>query len=222
MAAATSTHSSSADQHRSDRNNASVAQLAALAPPLDATTRASRARIPLTAPTGLSGKALSWFSTRKYGQVLDTLLAMAHNRRVVTTVSLFEVGVMRWNRLDPQLKALAVMAASAEIECGWCLDFGYCEAHSHGLDTEKISAVPHWRTSTVFTETERRVLTYAAAMTATPPAVTDEMAQELRTDLGDDGLVELTMIVAVENQRSRFNAALGLSSQGFSESCRMR
>ena len=65
MAAATSTHSSSADQHRSDRNNASVAQLAALAPPLDATTRASRARIPLTAPTGLSGKALSWFSTRK-------------------------------------------------------------------------------------------------------------------------------------------------------------
>jgi len=222
MAAATSTHSSSADQHRSDRNNASVAQLAALAPPLDATTRASRARIPLTAPTGLSGKALSWFSTRKYGQVLDTLLAMAHNRRVLTTVSLFEVGVMRWNRLDPQLKALAVMAASAEIECGWCLDFGYCEAHSHGLDTEKISAVPHWRTSTVFTETERRVLTYAAAMTATPPAVTDEMAQELRTDLGDDGLVELTMIVAVENQRSRFNAALGLSSQGFSESCRMR
>ena len=222
MAAATSTHSSSADQHRSDRNNASVAQLAALAPPLDATTRASRARIPLTAPTGLSGKALSWFSTRKYGQVLDTLLAMAHNRRVLTTVSLFEVGVMRWNRLDPQLKALAVMAASAEIECGWCLDFGYCEAHSHGLDTEKISTVPHWRTSTVFTETERRVLTYAAAMTATPPAVTDEMAQELRTDLGDDGLAELTMIVAVENQRSRFNAALGLSSQGFSESCRMR
>jgi len=222
MAAATSTHSSSADQHRSDRNNASVAQLAALAPPLDATTRASRARIPLTAPTGLSGKALSWFSTRKYGQVLDTLLAMAHNRRVLTTVSLFEVGVMRWNRLDPQLKALAVMAASAEIECSWCLDFGYYEAHSHGLDTEKIPAVPHWRTSTVFTETERRVLTYAAAMTATPPAVTDEMAQELRTDLGDDGLAELTMIVAVENQRSRFNAALGLSSQGFSESCRMR
>jgi len=66
------------------------------------------------------------------------------------------------------------------------------------------------------------VLTYAAAMTATPPAVTDEMAQELRTDLGDDGLAELTMIVAVENQRSRFNAALGLSSQGFSESCRVR
>ena len=34
-------------------------------------------------------------------------------------------------------------------------------------------------------------------------------------------LVELTMIVGVENLRSRFNSALGLASQGFSESCRV-
>ena len=66
------------------------------------------------------------------------------------------------------------------------------------------------------------MLAYAEAMTVTPPAVTDEMAEELRADLGDDGLAELTMMVAVENQRSRFNAALGLWSQGFSESCRVR
>ena len=51
--------------------------------------------------------------------------------------------------------------------------------------------------------------------------VTDEMTEALRADLGDDGLVELTMLVAVENLRSRFNSTLGLSSQGFSESCRV-
>ena len=219
---ATTTQSFGADQLESDRSNAAVPQLPVPAPPIDAPTRASRARIPLTNPKGLTGKALTWFSTRKYGQVLDNLLAMAHNRRVLTTVSVFEVGVMRWNRLDPQLKALAVMAASVGIECSWCLDFGYYEAHSHGLDTEKIAAVPHWRTSNVFTGAERRVLAYAEAMTVTPPAVTDEMAEELRADLGDDGLAELTMMVAVENLRSRFNSALGLSSQGFSESCRVR
>lgn len=32
-------------------------------------------------------------------------------------------------------------------------------------------------------------------------------------------LVELTMMVAVENQRSRFNSALGLTSQGFRHRC---
>ena len=73
----------------------------------------------------------------------------------------------------------------------------------------------------MFTDVERRVLEYAEAMTATPPQVTDEMAEALRADLGNDGLVELTMMVGVENLRSRFNSALGLASQGFSESCRV-
>jgi hypothetical protein len=34
-------------------------------------------------------------------------------------------------------------------------------------------------------------------------------------------VVELTMVVAVENQRSRFNGAMGLTSQGFSERCEL-
>ncbi len=92
----------------------------------------------------------------------------------------FEMSLARWNKLDPQLKALAVMAPPPSIECSWCLDFGYYEAHSNGLDTGKIAAVPNWRTSTVFTDIERRVLEYAEAMTATPPQVTDELTEALR------------------------------------------
>ena len=67
---ATATQSFGADQHESDRSNAAVPQLSVPARPIDAPTRASRARIPLTNPKGLTGKALTWFSTRKYGQVL--------------------------------------------------------------------------------------------------------------------------------------------------------
>jgi len=62
---------------------------------------------------------------------------------------------------------------------------------------------------------------YAEAMTATPPQVTDGLAESLRTQLGNDGFVELTMMVAVENERSRFNSALGLTSQGFSDRCEL-
>jgi len=191
------------------------------APPVAATARSTRARVPLTEPTGLVGKALNFYAKRKYGQVLDNLLAMAHNRKVLLTDARFELSLARWKKLDPQLKALAVMAVSTQIECSWCLDFGYYEAHSHGLDTEKVAAVPNWRNSDVFTDTERRVIEYSQAMTATPPEVTDEMTEALRKDLGDDGLVELTMMAAVENLRSRFNSALGLASQGFSETCRV-
>ncbi|HEX2895272.1 MAG TPA: hypothetical protein VHO29_14835, partial [Marmoricola sp.] len=49
--------------------------------------------------------------------------------------------------------------------------------------------------------------------------VTDEMAEALRADLGNDGFVELTAMVAVENERSRMNSALGLTSQGFKDHC---
>ena len=56
---------------------------------------------------------------------------------------------------------------------------------------------------------------------APPPAVTDEMVADLRRDLDDAQLVELTMMVAVENVRSRFNSALGLTSQGFRDRCEL-
>jgi alkylhydroperoxidase family enzyme len=49
--------------------------------------------------------------------------------------------------------------------------------------------------------------------------VTDEMVAGLRRQLDDAQLVELTMMVAVENIRSRFNSALGLTSQGFKDRC---
>ena len=65
------------------------------------------------------------------------------------------------------------------------------------------------------------MLEYAEAMSADPVAVTDEMVDALRRGLDDAALVELTMLVAIENTRSRFNAALGLTSQGFRDRCQI-
>ena len=62
---------------------------------------------------------------------------------------------------------------------------------------------------------------YAEAMTATPPEVTDEMVASLDRQLGHAAVVELTMMVAIENERSRFNSAMGLASQGFSDVCEL-
>jgi len=191
------------------------------APPLSPLDRSRRARVPLTEPTKPFDKAINFLVKRKYGQVLDSLLALQHNRRVLLSDAGLELSVTRWNKVPPQLKMLAVMATASSIECSWCLDFGFYEAQSKNLDTAKIAAVPHWRASDLFDDVERRVLDFAEAMTATPPRVTDDMTDALRKDLGDAGLVELTMMIALENQRSRFNSALGLASQGFSETCRV-
>lgn len=178
-------------------------------------------RIPRNDMSSPFGRVVVAICRRLYGEVPDNAYVLAHDRKVAWSVFGFERKVARWDALDPHLKAFAVMATAATIGCSWCLDFGYYTAHEDGLDLDKVREVPRWRESTVFTPLEREVMGYAEAMTATPPQVTDEMSDCLREQLGTAALVELTMMVAVENERSRFNAAAGLASQGYSDVCEL-
>ena len=93
----------------------------------------------------------------------------------------------------------------------------------HGLDVERLREIDGCAGSPAFTATERRALTYADAMTALPPTITDDMVAELDGELGHDGLVELTYAIAVENHHARFNHALGITAQGFTsgEACQV-
>jgi alkylhydroperoxidase family enzyme len=187
--------------------------------PTERTT--TMARIPLDPPRTLVYRLAEWYSRRTYGAVLDPGAAMAHNPRVLLTNARFERSLQRWDRLDPTLEALAVMASAVTIGCSWCVDFGYWISTNKGVDPAKLRDVPRWRDSDAYTALERRVIAYAEAMSTTPPGVTDGMVAELRRELDDAALVELTMMVAVENSRSRFNAALGLTSQGFRDRCEL-
>jgi AhpD family alkylhydroperoxidase len=182
-------------------------------------TSTGSARIPLDPPRTLTYRLTEWYSRRRWGAVADPAAAMGHHPAVLRTNARFETALGRWKALDPTLKHLAEMAAAVTVGCSWCVDFGWWVAASEGTDPAKLADVPRWRESDVFTPIERRVLEYAEAASATPPAVTDEMVAALRRDLGDAALVELTMMIAVENQRSRFNSALGLTSQGFRDRC---
>ena len=56
-------------------------------------------------------------------------------------------------------------------------------------------------------------------MTETPPTVDDELVERLLEHLDEAQLVELTMMICLENVRSRFNSAVGLIGQGFKDRC---
>lgn len=176
-------------------------------------------RIPLDPPRSTFVRLTEWWSRRTYGAVLDPGAAMAHHPGVLRTNVRHELSLARWDRLDPTLKALAVMSSAVTIGCSWCLDFGFWESTTRGIDPAKLRDVPRWRDSDRFTDLERQVMAYAEAMTTTPLEVTDAMVAELRRSLDDAQLVELTMMISVENSRSRFNSALGLTSQGFRDRC---
>ena len=74
-----------------------------------------------------------------------------------------------------------------------------------------------YRQSPRFDADERLVLDLAVGMTMTPVQVDDELFAELRARFDDAELVELVNLIAVENLRSRFNAAFAIGSAGFSE-----
>lgn len=178
-------------------------------------------RIPKAPLDGPYGRIMATIARRMWGEVPDNAYVLLHHRPVTRAVFGFEQKVARWKALDPHLKTYAQMVSAAQIGCSWCLDFGYFLAHEEGLTLEKVREVPRWRESEVFTGLERDVMAYAEAMTATPPTVTDEMVAELDAALGHEAMVELTMVVAVENERSRFNAAFGLASQGYADRCEL-
>jgi AhpD family alkylhydroperoxidase len=178
------------------------------------------ARISLDPPRTPRYRFVEWYARRSYGDMLDPGKALGHNMRVLMADLRFERSVAKFRSLDRVLKELAVMASAATIGCSWCMDFGYWEGHRLGIAPEKLRAIPAWREHAgLFSETEQAVMEYAEAMCETAPAVTDELAARLIKLLGEPAFVELTVMVGVENLRSRVNAALGLRSQGFSDRC---
>lgn len=178
------------------------------------------ARISLDPPRSLMFRVVEWYAKRVYGAVPDPGKALAHNSRVLYAELRFERAIAKFNKLDPGLKELAVMASAARIGCSWCMDFGYWEAHKLGIAPEKLRAVSFWREHTeLFSELERSVMEYAEAMCDTEPTVSDDLAARLLARLGEPAFVELTVMVGIENLRSRVNSALGLRSQGFADRC---
>ena len=178
-------------------------------------------RIPTKEITGPYGALIKVFSKRMFGRVPESLGVMWHNVPVLKASMGFGQKLQKWDQCDETLKSFAHMAVASYIGCSWCLDFNYFTAFNQGLDVDRAREIPRWRESDVFTPLERDVIAFAEAMTATPPEVTDAMVDGLVAGLGVPAVVELTKMVAVENERSRFNSALGLTSQGFSDRCEL-
>ena len=179
----------------------------------------STTRVPAVEITGPYGAVITWFSKRMLGKVPESL-GVAWNSPPILKFSLaLGQKARKWDACDESLKSYAHMAVASLIGCSWCLDFGYFQAHDAGLDLVKAREVPRWRESTVFSPLERRVLEYAEAMSATPPAVTDELSAALLEDLGAPALLELTARIGAMNMTARGNVALGIRSQEFSASC---
>ena len=75
------------------------------------------------------------------------------------------------------------------------------------MPAEKFEALAAAATSPLFSDLERRAIRYAEEMTVNVQ-VDASLVAALRRDLGEAGLVQLTVSIAAANFTTRFNEAL--------------
>jgi alkylhydroperoxidase family enzyme len=172
---------------------------------------------------GIVPRLARLYTKHRMGQMVEPAAAASHHSGVLVAMGGLETTAQfGWKKLDPTLRWLAVQTVASRIGCSWCMDYGYYEGMNGGVDPAKVRAASRWRESELFDGRERAVLEYAEAATGSPAAVSDELAARVRSHLSDPEFVELAAWVALENFRSRFNAGLGLRSQGFSDRCEVQ
>jgi AhpD family alkylhydroperoxidase len=141
----------------------------------------------------------------------------AHNLALLMSYAAFEKGVAAKTKVPERLRSLVVLKSAVMQGCEMCRDLGSYEARASGISDEQQRELHRYRDSEHFDELEKLALDLAVGMTLTPVQVSDELIEALRGHLDDRQLVELANLIAVENLRSRFNAAFALGSADFTE-----
>ena len=85
------------------------------------------------------------------------------------------------------------------------------------MTEDQLRGLSDFESSPAFTEGERGALRYEDSMTATPLEVPEHVFEGLRSHYDDAQIVELTSSIAWQNYRARFDHALGVEAEGFSE-----
>jgi alkylhydroperoxidase family enzyme len=184
------------------------------APPAGNGVTGSRLRSRVEGPFA---RFVRWYGRRTYGGELAPVDAYLHARGLLLGYGAFETAVERASRVDPRLESLAATRAASVVGCEWCMDFGSHHSLELGVPEEQLREMPRYRDSEAFSDLEKLVLDYATAMSRTPAEVSDDLVARLGEHFDDAQLVQLTNAIAVENLRARFNHALDLDQQGFSD-----
>ncbi|MCK5355532.1 MAG: carboxymuconolactone decarboxylase family protein, partial [Methyloprofundus sp.] len=117
--------------------------------------------------------------------------------------------------LNPVLRSLVTVRVSQINWCRFCVDINSATLAKRSGSMEKVEELARWKESEIFDEKEKVVLEYTEAVTYSDQQVTDELIERLKLFFNEDGIVELTGLIAFQNLSSKFNSALDVPPQGF-------
>lgn len=157
-----------------------------------------------------------WSQQRKYGMVLVPGLLWARVPKLFAAVAgLYGVLDRKSSPLSPELRSLVTVRVSQINWCSFCVDINSATLAKRAGSMDKVEALEHWQESDLFSDKERIVLEYTDAVTFSDQQVTDTQVERLKQFFDEDGIVELTGLIAFQNLSSKFNSALDVAPQGF-------
>ena len=115
---------------------------------------------------------------------------------------------LRDSAIEESLRTLVEIRASQLNGCAFCLDMHVKQATLHGERALRLHHVSIWRESTLFSPRERAALAWTEVLTQIPTeGVSDELFEQVRAQLSEKELSDLTFQVMAINGWNRVNVA---------------
>ena len=159
-----------------------------------------------------------WNQRRRYGAVLEPARLWGRTPKVFAALALLYGALdRRRSPLEPPLRSLVTVRVSQINWCAFCVDINSATVLRRGGTAAKLAELAEFESSSHFSDREKAALAWAEAMTHPQQHTTSELLARVSAHFDEEALIELTALVAFQNMSSKFNAALGVTPQGFCE-----
>ena len=163
-------------------------------------------------PTGLMMKLAYYFTRRKFGKVLTPL--KVHSARLPPAFGLFYTKVGKLDKklqLPPETVMLIRERVARLNVCLFCIDIGRALTIEASMNEAKFDALEEYRTSALFTDSERAALDYVTELTREKKVGTDTFAR-LSRHFSEREFCEIVWLVASEHLYNMTNIGLNIHS----------
>lgn len=169
---------------------------------------------PIDHPPTLAARIATAMMRRQLGKVMMPARVIYNRVPSWYRVAYALVGFLQKGmELDHSTRLLVQSWVAMCNHCGFCVDIAKAQAVQEGVGLDKFLALPEWRTSPLFDPRERAALAYVEEANATR-RVCDETFEETRKHFDERGVVELTILCAIENLFNYMNLPLGIEDDG--------
>ncbi len=153
-----------------------------------------------------------WFSRRQFGKVLTPL--KVHSARLPAAFGLFYARISKLDKkltLPPELVLLIREHVARINVCLFCADIGRSFVIKASMNESKFDALEQYRTSALFTDTERAALDYVTELTRDKKVNPDTFARVSR-HYSERAICEIVWLVASEHIYNLTNIGLNIHS----------